>query len=79
MKHVKPIDPVSIWLLLNESEDDAIYYVSSLLKANRNNDQYGQFPTPDNPVDEQSHTPIQRRTLQKTTEPTTCGTIEPTR
>ena len=67
MKHVKPIDPVSTWHLLNEIEEDAIYYVSSLLKANRNNDQYGQywFSTPENPGDEDSHTPIQRRILQE--------------
>ena len=67
MKHVKPIDPVSTWHLLNENEEDAIYYVSSLLKANRNNDQYEQywFPTPQNPGDEDSHTPIQRRILQE--------------
>ena len=67
MKHVKPIDPVSIWRLLNEIEEDAIYFVSSLLKANRNNDQYEQywFPTPENPGDENSHTPNQRRTLQE--------------
>ena len=67
MKHVKPIDPVSTWHLLNENEEDAIYYVSSLLKANRNNDQYEQywFPTPENPGDEDSHTPIQQRILQE--------------
>ena len=67
MKHVKPIDPVSTWHLLNENEEDAIYYVKSLLKANRNNDQYEQywFPTPENPGDEDSHTPIQRRILQE--------------
>ena len=66
-KHVKLIDTVFTWHLLNESEEDAIYYVSSLLKANRNNDHYEQywFPTPDNPGDEQFHTPIQRRILQK--------------
>ena len=67
MKHVKPIDPVSTWHLLNKNEEDAIYYVSSLLKANRNNDQYEQywFPTPENPGDEDSHPPIQRRILQE--------------
>ena len=67
MKHVKPIDPVSTWHLLNENEEDAIYYVSSLLKANRNNDQYEQywFPTPENPGDEDSYTPIQRRIIQE--------------
>ena len=67
MKHVKPIDPVSTWHLLNENEEDAIYYVSSLLKANKNNDQYEQywFPTPENPGDENSHTPIQARILRE--------------
>ena len=67
MKHVRPIDPVSTWHLLNENEEDAIYYISSLLKANRNNDQYEQywFPTPENPGDEESHTPIQKRILRE--------------
>ena len=57
----------STWHLLNGIGEDAIYYVSSLLKANRNNDQYEQywFPTPENPGDEDSHTPIQRRFLQE--------------
>ena len=67
MKHVRPIDPVSTWHLLNENEADAIYYISSLLKANRNNDQYVQywFPTPENPGDEASHTPIQQRIFRE--------------
>ena len=65
MKHVGPIDPVSTWHLLKENEEDAIHYISRLLKANRNNDQYEQywFPTPENPGDEASHTPIQKRIL----------------
>ena len=67
MKHVRPIDPVSTWHLLNENEEDAVQYISSLLKANRNNDQYEQywFPTPENPGDEASHTPIQKRLLRE--------------
>ena len=67
MKHVRPIDPVSTWHLLNENEEDAIYYISSLLKADRNNDQYEQFwfPTPENPGDETTHTPIQQRILKE--------------
>ena len=39
MKHVRPIDSMSTWHLLNENEVDAIHSISSLLKANRNNDQ----------------------------------------
>ena len=48
MKHVRPIDPVSTWHLLNENEEDAVHYINSLLKANRNNNRYEQywFPTP---------------------------------
>ena len=51
MKHVRSIDPLSTWHHLNENEEDAVHYISSLLKANRNNDQYEQywFPTPENP------------------------------
>ena len=32
IKYVRPIDPVSTWDLLNENEEDAIHYISSLLK-----------------------------------------------
>ena len=64
---MEPKDPVSTWHLLNEREKDAIYYVTSLLNANKSYDQYEQywFPTPENPGDEDSHTPIQRRILQE--------------
>ena len=67
MKHVRPIDPVSTWHLLNKNEEDAICYISSLLKANRNNDQYEQywFPTPANPGDEMTHTPIHHKSLKE--------------
>ena len=43
MEHVRPIDPVSTWHLLNENVEDAVYYISSLFKANRNIDQYEQY------------------------------------
>ena len=67
MKHVRPKDPVSTWHLLKENEEDAIYHISSLLKANRKNDQYKQywFPTPENPGDGTTHTPIQQRILEE--------------
>ena len=67
MKHVRPIDPVSTCYLLNENEEDAVHYISSLLKANRNNDQYEQywFPSPEKPGDEASHTLIQKGLLRE--------------
>ena len=42
MKPVEPIDTVFTLHRLKENEEDAIYYISRLLKANRNNDQYEQ-------------------------------------
>ena len=43
MNHVRLIDPVSTRHLPHENEEDAIHYISSLLKAKRNNDQYEQY------------------------------------
>ena len=65
MKHVRPIDPVSTWHPFIENEEDAVYYISSLLKANRNIDKSERywFPTPEIPRDEESHTQIQKRIL----------------
>ena len=67
MKHVKPKEPVFTCHLLNESEENASNYVSSLIKANKNNGQYEQYwlPTPENPGDKESHTPILARILRK--------------
>ena len=67
MKNVRPIDPVSTWYLLNENEEDAVHFIISLPKANRNNDQYEQywFSTPENSGDEESHTHIQKRILRE--------------
>ena len=66
MKHVRQIDPVSTWHLLNENEEDAVHYISNLLKANRKNDQYQQywFGTPENLRDEMSHTPMDNLDVQ---------------
>ena len=52
---------------LNESEEHATYCISSLLKSNKIKDQYEQywFPTPVNPGDEESHTPIPKRISRK--------------
>ena len=43
MEHVRPSDPVSTWHLLIENLEDAVYYISSLFKANRNIDQYEHY------------------------------------
>ena len=53
--------------LLNNSHDDAIHYINSLLKTSKNdevNETYW-FPTPKNPGNEEEHTPIQTRILNE--------------
>ena len=60
-KHIQPVNPISVRHLLNNNHDDAISYINSLLKTSKLdevNETYW-FPTPQNPGNEQEHTPIQ--------------------
>ena len=53
-KHIRPVNPTSVRHLLNNSHDDAIHYINSLLKTSKNdevNETYW-FPTPQNPGNE---------------------------
>ena len=65
LKNIQPVDPVTAWHLLQDNEDKAIQYVSSVLGTHRNSEDIEQywFPTPENPGDETTHTPIQKRIL----------------
>ena len=67
MKYVKPIDPLTTWHLLQENPEHAVYYASSLIKSPRNDEDKENywFPTPEDPGDPQSHTPIQQRILKE--------------
>ena len=67
MKYVKPVDPASTWHLLQNDQEQAAHYVSSLIKTNRNpqNSENYWFPTPENPGKPEEHTPIQKRILRE--------------
>ena len=62
-KHIRPVNPTSVRHLLNNSHDDAIHYINSLLKTSKDNEvnETYWFPTPQNPGNEKEHTPIQTR------------------
>ena len=65
LKYVKPIDPATTWHLLQNHNGNAAYYASSLIKspkADEDSENYW-FPTPVDPGDPQTHTPIQQRVL----------------
>ena len=66
-KHIRPVNPTSVRHLLNNSHDDAIHYINSLLKTSKENvvNETYWLPTPQNPVKEKEHTPIQTRILNE--------------
>ena len=66
-KHIRPVNPTSVRHLLNNSHDDAIHYINSLLKTSKKDEVNGTywFPTPQNPGNEKEHTPIQTRILNE--------------
>ena len=65
VNYVKPINPVTTWHLLQENTENAAFYASSLIKSAKTDEDKENywFPTPEDPGDPQSHTPIQRRIL----------------
>ena len=67
MKYVKPIEPVTTWHLLQTNQENAAYYASSVIKSAKTDEDKENywFPTPEDPGDPQSHTPIQPRNLKE--------------
>ena len=67
-KRVRPIDVPTLTTL--QDPDDTHMYVNELMKSTNNeqNDENLWFPTPENPGNEDEHTPIQRRKLKETRE-----------
>ena len=49
--YLKPVDPASTWHLLQNGQEQAAHYVSSLIKTNTNPQNFENywFPTPENP------------------------------
>ena len=64
-KQVRPVDAAALKLL--EDPDDTHMYVNELMKANETEqgDENFWFSTPENPGNEEEHTPIQRRILKE--------------
>ena len=66
-KHIRPGNPSSVRHLLNNSLEDAIHYINSLLKTSKNDEIKETYwlPAPQNPGNEKEHTPIQTRILNE--------------
>ena len=64
-EQIRPVDAATIKIL--QDPDDTYMYVNELKKSNEN-EQINKnfwFPTPENPGNEEEHTPIQRRILKE--------------
>ena len=81
MKHVKPVGPASTWHLLQNDQEQAAHYVSSLIKTNKNpqNSENYWFSTPENPGNPGKHTPIQQRILRELQALQDLETLDPTK
>ena len=78
-KQIRPVDAASLKLL--EDPDDTHMYVNELMKANETEqgDENFWFPTPENPGNEEEHTPIQRRILKEIRELIQREDLDPTK
>ena len=78
-KQIRPIDPAALKLL--QDPDDTHMYVNELMKSSEN-EKSGEnfwFPTPENPRNEEEHTPIQRRILKEIRELIEKEELDPTK
>ena len=78
-KHIRPIDAAALKLL--QDPDDTHMYVNELMKSKEGeqNDENLWFPTPENPGNEDEHTPIQRRILKEIRELIQEEQLDPTK
>ena len=74
------INPASTWHLLQNDQEQAAHYLSSLIKTKRNpqNTKNYWFPTPENPGNPGEHTPIQKRILRELQALQDLETLDPT-
>ena len=66
-KELKPLNTAALKVLTEDDSEDAIIYINELQKTSDkpSNNQSFWFPTPDNPGDPSTHTPIQSRILRE--------------
>ena len=66
-KELEPLNTAALKVLTEDDSEDAIIYINELLKTSDKPslNQSFWFPTPDNPGDPTTHTPIQSRILRE--------------
>ena len=63
IKHIKPVDPSTLTFMMHQHIENTDLYLNQLLKTNQSSDEQETywFPTPEQPGDPKTYTPIQKR------------------
>ena len=79
-KNIKPLSTAALKVLTEDDSEQALEYVNELLKTTKKPETSQQFwfPTPDNPGDPSTHTPVQRRILREIEELEQIQKLNPT-
>ena len=79
-KELKPLNTAALKVLTEDDSEDAIVYINELLKTSdkASNNQNFWFPTPNDPGDPSTHTPIQSRILREIKELEEIQKLNPT-
>ena len=79
-KNIKPLSTAALKVLTEDDTEQALEYVNELLKTTEKPEttQRFWFPTPDNPGDSSSHTPVQRGILREIEELEEIQKLNPT-
>ena len=77
-KMIRPVDNAALNLLTEH--DDVVTYINALMQVERpeHNEEKVWFPTPENPGNEQEHSPIQKRILKELRELAALEKRDPT-
>ena len=80
-KELQPVNPAVLKYIADKSPKDTYQYVNELLKQPRDQDikDHYWFPTPENPGDPSTHTPIQARILAEFYELERLEKLDPTK
>ena len=63
IKHIKSVDPSTLTFMMHQHSENTDLYLNQLMKANQSSDEQETywFPTPEQPGDPATYTPIQQR------------------
>ena len=70
LKHIKPINPSTLTFIMHQHTEVTDVYLIELLKVNNKEDKTEQnwFPTPEQPGDPKTYTPMQKRIFDELVE-----------